>query len=47
MKESDGRDWQIATLRDRLSRLSDASLRDNESLDLEMSYSACRTAQGC
>ena len=35
MKEPDSRDRQIATLRDRLSRLSDASLRVNESLDLE------------
>ena len=35
MKEPNDRDWQIATLRDRLSRLSDASLRVNESLDLE------------
>ena len=35
MKEQDARDRQIATLRDRLSRLSDASLRVNESLDLE------------
>ncbi len=35
MKEPDVRDRQIATLRDRLSRLSDASLRVNESLDLE------------
>ncbi len=35
MNEPDVRDRQIATLRDRLSRLSDASLRVNESLDLE------------
>ena len=35
MKEPNDRDRQIATLRDRLSRLSDASLRVNESLDLE------------
>ena len=35
MKEPNDRDQQIATLRDRLSRLSDASLRVNESLDLE------------
>ena len=32
---ADGRDQQIAALRDRLSRLSDASLRINESLDLD------------
>ena len=31
----DDRDQQIATLRERLSRLSDASLRINESLDLD------------
>ena len=31
---ADGRDQQIAALQDRLSRLSDASLRINESLDL-------------
>ena len=35
MKDSEDRDRQIPTLRDRLSRLSDASLRVNESLDLE------------
>ena len=35
MKEPDLRDRQIATLRDRLSRMSDASLRINESLDLD------------
>ena len=35
MNEPDGRDRQIATLRERLSRLSDASLRINESLDLD------------
>ena len=35
MSEPDGRDRQIATLRERLSRLSDASLRINESLDLD------------
>ncbi len=35
MSEPDGRDMQIATLRERLSRLSDASLRINESLDLD------------
>ena len=35
MREPDGRDRQIATLRERLSRLSDASLRINESLDLD------------
>ncbi len=34
-KDSDGRDRQIATLRDRLSRLRDASLRVNESLGLD------------
>ena len=35
MNEPDVRDRQIATLRERLSRLSDASLRINESLDLD------------
>ena len=35
VREPDGRDPQIATLRERLSRLSDASLRINESLDLD------------
>ena len=35
MSEPDGRDRLIATLRERLSRLSDASLRINESLDLD------------
>ena len=35
MSEPDLRDRQIATLRERLSRLSDASLRINESLDLD------------
>ena len=35
MTEPDGRDRQIETLRERLSRLSDASLRINESLDLD------------
>ena len=35
MKEPDDRDRQMAILQDRLSRLSDASLRVNESLDLE------------
>ena len=35
MSEPDVRDRQIATLRERLSRLSDASLRINESLDLD------------
>ena len=35
MYEPDGHDRQIATLRERLSRLSDASLRINESLDLD------------
>ncbi len=35
MKDSDDRDRQNPTPRDRLSRLSDASLRVNESLDLE------------
>ena len=35
MNEPDGRDLQIATLRERLSRLSSASLRINESLDLD------------
>ena len=35
MKEPDGRDRQIAMLQERLSRLSDASLRINESLDLD------------
>ena len=33
MSEPDVRDRQIATLRERLPRLSDASLRINESLD--------------
>ena len=35
VNQSDGRDRQIETLRGRLSRLSDASLRINESLDLD------------
>ncbi|MDE2823785.1 MAG: GAF domain-containing protein, partial [Chloroflexota bacterium] len=35
MKEPDGHDRQIAMLQERLSRLSDASLRINESLDLD------------
>ena len=35
VKEPDGRDRQIVALRDRLSRLSEASVRVNESLDLE------------
>ena len=35
MREPDCRDRQIATLRERLSRLSEASLRINESLDLD------------
>ena len=35
MNEPDVRDRQIAALRERLSRLSDASLRINESLDLD------------
>ena len=35
MKQPDERDQQIARLRDRLSRLSSASLRINESLDLD------------
>ncbi len=35
MSEPDGRDQQIAVLRERLSRLSEASLRINESLDLD------------
>ncbi len=35
MTQPDGRDQQIAALRERLSRLSDASLRINESLDLD------------
>ena len=35
MNQSDGRDRQIVTLREQLSRLSDASLRIDESLDLD------------
>ena len=35
LTQPDERDQQIASLRDRLSRLSEASLRINESLDLE------------
>ena len=35
MKKADERDQQIEALRDRLSRLSEASLRINESLDFE------------
>ena len=35
MKDPDAKERQIATLRDRLSRLSGASLRINESLDLD------------
>ena len=35
MKGDDARDLELQTLRDRLSRLSDASLRINESLDFD------------
>ena len=35
MNQSDERDREIKALRDRLSRLSEASLRINESLDLD------------
>ncbi len=35
MNQSDERDREIEALRDRLSRLSEASLRINESLDLD------------
>ena len=35
MEQADDEGWEIAELRDRLSRLSQASLRINESLDFE------------